>query len=180
MRKKKKLFFFYHFLNSRTKFYTNYTSMLSLVQIEQISHCKELVDESVRIFGFAVSAIFQIGFFSFRTEKLRFSGFSDCCGFEYISLSVFGKNSITFRVCYLMRFGVLSASRWKYARASPGCTSFQVLLATFGFDPSLFRFCGFLLLLLVRFCVSLFTPMPRPCSSSTLLQHVSLSNCKVR
>ena len=125
---------------------------------------------------------FRSVFFSFRTEKLRFSGFSDCCGLRfriYFALG-FRQNSIAFRVCYLMRFSVLPASRWKYARASTGCTSFQVLLATFGFDRSLFRFCGFLLLLLVRFCVSLFTPMPRPCSSSTLLQHVSLSNCKVR
>ena len=31
---KKEKTFFYHFLNLRTKFYTNYTSMLSLVQIE--------------------------------------------------------------------------------------------------------------------------------------------------
>ena len=66
-----------------------------------------------------------------------------------------------YRIYYSMRFGVFLISPGKICASttSTACTSSLILLAVFGFDRNIFRFCGFLLLI-VRFCGVLYTPMP--------------------
>ena len=69
-----------------------------------------------------------------------------------------------FRISYSMRFGVFPVTVGKIysSTTSIACMSSLILLAVFGFDRNLLRFCGFLVFF-VRFCGFLYTTLPPPC-----------------
>ena len=110
-----------------------------------------LLAGGIRIFGFAVSAIFAIGFPVFVPKKLRNFGFGGYCGLRFLfyfalGFRFSGKITTGFRICYSMLFGVFPVSLRKICASTTSTTwaSPRILFAVFGFDRTLFRFCGFL------------------------------------
>ena len=87
------------------------------------------------------------------------------CGLRFLFYFALGfrfsaKIKSCFRNGYSIRFGVFPVSLRKICASttSSACTSSLISLPLFGFDRSVFRFCGFLLLF-VRFCGFLYTRM---------------------
>ena len=101
-----------------------------------------------RIYGFAVSAIFEIGF-----SVLVSVAVCGSCSISSLRFRFSAKTRSSFRICHSMQFGVFPVSLRKICASTTGitCTSYLVSLEVFGFDRNLFRFCGFLLLF-ERFC----------------------------
>jgi len=138
------------------------------------------------VLGFSVLAVSLISFSFFVPQKtsafrfwwlLRFL-FYLALGFRF---SVFGKIKIRFSdllfECSLVFFFGFPLGKYAPLTTSTACTSSLILLADFGFDRNLFRFCGFLLLF-VRFCGFLRIPMPP--SRSDKLNTLRASRPKVR
>ena len=86
-------------------------------------------------------------------KKLRFLGFDDYSFLHFLSyfalgfqFSVFGKYKLGFSdLLFDAQFGVFPVSLWKICASttSPTCPPSRILLALFGFDRNLFRFCRF-------------------------------------
>ena len=93
-------------------------------------------------------------FVGFCTKNLRIFGFGDHCGLQFAvsvlfrsRFSVFGKNKIGLLdlLCdAVWCFSGFSSENMRL-KISTTYTSSLILLAVFGFDRNLFRFCGFII-----------------------------------